>query len=369
MQMPEMDGLMLTSEIRRFRDAHTLPLVVLTSLGQRKAETEVGHEFAAYLTKPIKASQLYNALMHVFAKQSTRVVERAQTHAQVDTELAQRVPLRILVAEDNAINQKLALQLLKKMGYRADVVANGLEVLDVLGRQPYDVILMDMQMPEMDGLEATRLICQEWPMAERPRIIAMTANAMQEDRDACFEAGMDDYVVKPIRVPELQAALERCGDWLYHRATGARSNSHSEPIIPIVDMGTGNPMPDSSPEPIDQAVLKGLQDLQVEGEPDILTQFITVFMDETPLLMTAIRTGVLERNADNVRKATHSLKSNCASLGAQEMAALCATLEKQARSGSLDDAAVLVGQLEQEWKRVAAALIAEREVRNGHLDR
>src|SRR5919199_1523105 len=216
MQMPEMDGLMLASAIRQYRDASTLPLVMLTSLGQRKEDPLAGVDFVAWLTKPVKSSSLYNALVGVFAAQPRRVREPAAT-GRFDTQLAQRVPLRILLAEDNAVNQKLALQLLRKMGYRADVAANGLEVLDALRRQAYDVVLMDMQMPEMDGLEASRRICQKWTAAERPRLIAMTANTMQGDRETCLEAGMDDYVGKPIRGDELQAALERCGPWLRER--------------------------------------------------------------------------------------------------------------------------------------------------------
>jgi CheY-like chemotaxis protein len=124
--------------------------------------------------------------------------------------MAQHLPLRILLAEDNLVNQKLALRLLAKMGYRADVAADGLEAIQALERQPYDVILMDVQMPEMDGLEATRRICERWPVGVRPRIIAMTANAMQGDREICLAAGMDDYVSKPIRVNELIQVLECC---------------------------------------------------------------------------------------------------------------------------------------------------------------
>jgi CheY-like chemotaxis protein len=128
----------------------------------------------------------------------------------LDPHMAERLPLRILLAEDNAVNQKLALRLLRQMGYRADVAANGLEAIEALDRQPYDVILMDVQMPELDGLDATRRIVARWPADARPRIIAMTANAMQGDRELCLEAGMDDYVSKPIRVDELAGALERC---------------------------------------------------------------------------------------------------------------------------------------------------------------
>jgi CheY-like chemotaxis protein len=121
--------------------------------------------------------------------------------------MGQKFPLHILLAEDNAVNQKLALRLLQQIGYIADVAGNGIEAIESLERQQYDVILMDVQMPEMDGLEATRQIVARWPPSERPRIIAMTANAMDEDREACFAAGMDDYVPKPIRMNELVRAL------------------------------------------------------------------------------------------------------------------------------------------------------------------
>ena len=123
--------------------------------------------------------------------------------------MAQRHPLRILLAEDNVVNQKLALRLLSQMGYRADLAANGIEAIEAIERQTYDVVLMDVQMPEMDGLEATRRIVVRWPAAsERPRIVAMTANAMQGDREECIAAGMDDYVTKPIRVDALVEALQ-----------------------------------------------------------------------------------------------------------------------------------------------------------------
>ncbi len=132
---------------------------------------------------------------------------------QFDPEMADRHPLRILLAEDNAVNQKLALRLLSMMGYRADVAANGLEAIQALERQEYDVIFMDVQMPEMDGLEATRQIIKRWPeqlpTGRRPTIIAMTANAMQGDRERCIEAGMDDYISKPIRNEELIRTLEQ----------------------------------------------------------------------------------------------------------------------------------------------------------------
>src|SRR5439155_11807607 len=213
MQMPDMDGLMLAEQLRQSRSAQALPLVMLTSLGRREINKR-GMKFAAFLHKPIKSSQLYNALLSLFAEQEQaypglKPIE--PTGGQLDEGLGQRLPLRILLAEDNTVNQKLALRLLERMGYRADLAANGLEVLEALQRQRYDVILMDVQMPEMDGLEASRAIQEEWPAEEHPRIVAMTANAMQGDREECLAAGMDDYLSKPIQVKALQEALERVG--------------------------------------------------------------------------------------------------------------------------------------------------------------
>jgi PAS domain S-box-containing protein len=219
LHMPEMDGVELAEAIRGLTGtgalvptgASELPLILLSSLGSYGREIPADL-FAASLTKPIRASALFDALMGIFAGQQAAFLTSvpAAAPARPDAEMAQRLPLRILIAEDYVVNQKLALRLLAKMGYRADVAANGLEAIQALERQPYDVVLMDVQMPEMDGLEATRQICERWPVGERPRIIAMTANAMQGDREICLAAGMDDYVSKPIRVEELVQALARC---------------------------------------------------------------------------------------------------------------------------------------------------------------
>jgi signal transduction histidine kinase/CheY-like chemotaxis protein len=205
MQMPKMDGRMLAQEIRQERDEQALPLVMLTSLGVREAVDEA-ETFAAFLNKPIKASQLYEALLRVFAHDA-RQGEDDTDRPLFDPEMGRRFPLRILMAEDNTVNQKLTLRLLERLGYRADLASNGLEALEALRQRTYDVVLMDVQMPEMDGLEATRRIRDEVAPEAQPRIIAMTANAMKEDREKCLAAGMDNYLSKPIRVAELVRAL------------------------------------------------------------------------------------------------------------------------------------------------------------------
>ena len=206
LQMPEMDGIMLTREIRKLRDEKSLPIILLTSLGRREIGAE-DLEFAAYLTKPLKPSALYDALARIFARNMVSPKLDSAKPA-MDRELGKKHPLRILLAEDNAVNQKLASRILEQMGYRADVASNGIEAVESVQRQTYDVILMDVQMPEMDGLNATREI-RKLANVTQPHIVAMTANALEGDREMCLAAGMNDYISKPIRVNELVEALMR----------------------------------------------------------------------------------------------------------------------------------------------------------------
>jgi CheY-like chemotaxis protein len=208
MQMPEMDGVMLAREMRALPGGDRLPLVLLSSLGQREATSDK-KLFTASLTKPVKPSQLFDVLAEVFKEAGTPI----PASQKVVPEAAAPKPgqtARVLLAEDNAVNQKVALRMLAALGYRADVAANGAEALEALDRQPYDIILMDVQMPEMDGLEATRRIVKEHPdPASRPWIIALTANAVQGDREACLAAGMDDYISKPIKKEDMAGAFGR----------------------------------------------------------------------------------------------------------------------------------------------------------------
>ena len=205
MHMPEMDGATLA---RRIREAgHRLPLVLFSSLGRKEAAAE--GLFAATLAKPLRQSQLFDTLVTLLGTETAPRQVEPKAKPSLDPQMASRHPLRILLAEDNVVNQKLALRLLSQMGYRADLAANGLEAVESVERQPYDVVLMDVQMPEMDGLEAARRINAKHRNGGRPRIVAMTANAMAGDREACLAAGMDDYITKPIRVEALVEALRQ----------------------------------------------------------------------------------------------------------------------------------------------------------------
>ncbi|MES2695422.1 MAG: PAS domain S-box protein [Verrucomicrobiota bacterium] len=211
MHMPEMDGTMLAREIRKLRSVESMPLVLLSSLGARE-EVDDPALFSAFLMKPAKPAQLLTKLGELL--RSDAIPSRARTKQPFVAKLAAgdgaTQSERVLLAEDNTVNQKVALLMLAKLGFRADVAADGNEVLAAVQRQHYDIILMDVQMPEMDGLEAARRLCTLWPDRRvRPWIIALTANAMQGDRELCLAAGMDDYISKPIKTPELADALAR----------------------------------------------------------------------------------------------------------------------------------------------------------------
>jgi CheY-like chemotaxis protein len=210
MQMPEMDGIMLANRIRDKFTKEQLPLIMLTSVGFSRESDELGRLFSYFVNKPIKHSQLAEILLKVIGppkKAEMDNVTRNEDFAQT----AVKFPFRILVAEDNLINQKLIRNIFELLGYKIDIAANGLEVLEALKRKIYDLIFMDIQMPEMNGYETTRIIISHRNM-NRPIIIAMTANAMQGDREKCFEVGMDDYVTKPMRVDNLIKVLHNWGD-------------------------------------------------------------------------------------------------------------------------------------------------------------
>ncbi len=205
MQMPAMDGIMLAREIRRLPGGQGLPFILLSSIG-RPPGPETSELFAAVLTKPAKPAQIHDAISGLLGGPAPV----ASPVAPAPTPAGQTQLERLLLAEDNSVNQKVALHMLARLGYRADAVANGQEAVDAVNSRPYDIVLMDVQMPEMDGFEATRKIKTGSPVGDRvPWIIALTANAMEGDRERCLEAGMDDYLGKPMKSVELAAALER----------------------------------------------------------------------------------------------------------------------------------------------------------------
>jgi CheY-like chemotaxis protein len=230
---------------------------------------------------------------------------------------------RVLIAEDNTVNQRVATAQLKKLGYASDTVANGLEVLEALSRIPYDIILMDCQMPELDGYETTRQVRNRG--GHQPYIIAMTASAMQGDRELCLAAGMDNYVTKPVRQIELKAALEKA--------------------------------PNSGVEPVDATSLANLCELEADA-PGIVSELIDSFKESTPKLLSQAWNAF-----DKPRELSaiaHTIKGSCSNFGARPMEALCLQLEHLAPAVGSDAARDLVAAIEREFLNVSSALEGHR---------
>lgn len=357
MQMPEMDGLELAREIRQYgslkgiRALSTMPLVMLTSIGQRDLGTE-GIEFAAYLTKPVKPSPLYDALVRIFVEQQAQQASTRRhvspKKASFDAEMAKSHPLHILLADDNTINQKVALRMLERVGYRAEVAANGIEVLDALNRHSYDVVLMDIQMPEMDGIEATKRIRKEWLPEQQPRIIAVTANALKGDRERYLEAGMDDYISKPVQMKALVEALERC------EPLAKRVN---RPVITKENMALPADghilMHENSPINVER-----LKAYLGEDALEFLIELAPMFMQSAPKHLASLNQAVSEGDSDLLFKAAHTLKGSSASIGAIPLSKLSKQVELVGREGSLADVVPKIKLLEAEYERVKEVLTA-----------
>ena len=337
-QMPEMDGIALAREIRAARGAHAPVLILLSSTGQvagPSAHANAG--FAAGLSKPLRLSHLRDRLLET-------VGDRRDTSTgavpPVARDVGSPVPLRILLAEDNAINQKVALRLLERLGYGADVVGDGRQALARLDHAVYDVILMDVQMPEMDGLEASRAICARWAASERPRIIAMTAEAMQGDRDKCLAAGMDDYIVKPVTLDRLAAALAKCPPL----AAATAPEAAATPVAVTA---------------LDRDVLDQLrEDL---GGTAAVREVIRSFLDETPSVLSALRDAAARADVPSIRRAAHMIKGTSSILGARELSEQCAEIEHVGQTGCIADAGARVIAVEASYRTIEAALKAEIE--------
>jgi CheY-like chemotaxis protein/HPt (histidine-containing phosphotransfer) domain-containing protein len=237
------------------------------------------------------------------------------------------------VAEDNQVNQKVALRLLERLGYGADLAANGLEAVKAVRRRRYDVVLMDVHMPEMDGLEAARNICAEWPPERRPKIVAMTANAMQGDREKCLAAGMDDYISKPVQLSELEAALARI----------ERRHAPTPRLAPSAET-----------DAIDLGALEQLQG--PEPGSDFVCALIGEYLEEAAENLRALREAVRSGDARRTRSEAHRLKGSSASVGAQRLAGLCAELEERGREGTLEGAEALADRIEVAFETARAKL-------------
>jgi signal transduction histidine kinase/DNA-binding response OmpR family regulator len=345
MHMPDMDGLALARAIKADRSIAGTRLILLTSIGEVGPEPDHEAFVDACLTKPTPQSQLYDCLARVMAGASSATDEfRSVAISLAAQKRANRRAAPqgglILVAEDNAVNQEVAIGVLATLGYRSDVVANGREAVEAIGLKPYDAILMDCQMPEMDGYQATREIRRREGNGRHTPIIALTADVLQGARAKSLAAGMDDHVTKPLNPQELAAALRR---WL-----------------PRVDESESKTVAARSrQEGADHIALDGLRELERAGAPGLVKKITDMFLEDTPRQLADLRDSVQKEDSIRLAKVAHTLKGSAANLGAREMVRICGELQVIGEAENISIAPSLVADLESQFGSVRAALLSE----------
>ena len=341
LDMPDMDGLQLARAIKADPGLARTRLVLMPS----SSDGEVARSARAAgingcLRKPARRAQLFEALVRTM-RQNVAVPgpleEAVEPNSALEAAPLKSVPdtrARVLIAEDNLINQTLATVQLGKLGYSCGVAANGRQALAILFRAAYDIVLMDIQMPEMDGYEATREIRRREGDDRRTVIIAMTANSMEGDRERCLAAGMDDYLSKPVKLEDLRAVLNR-----WHSAAPPPADRPEEPDTAI-----------------DHEVLDGLRALQDRSSPDLLRRLISLFLSEAPAQLDSLRDAVARRQSVSLAMLAHGLRGASANMGARGMARTCSELEALGRAEAIGNAPDLVARLEAEFEHVRGVL-------------
>jgi CheY-like chemotaxis protein len=346
MQMPEMDGETLGRTIRSDARLSDARMVMLTSLGTRgdaRKFEEIG--FSAYTTKPVRNDELKAMLVLALSeqkdakKQDGRIITRHTARETVGLFRGSRA--RILVADDNITNQQVALGILKKLGLTADAVANGQEALAALSTIPYDIVLMDVQMPVMDGFQATSRIRDPHSsvMNHHVTVIAMTANAMQGDREMCIEKGMDDYISKPITPQTLASVLEK---WISSR-TGAPSVETSKPADTETEPGV----------PVfDRAGMLG----RLMDDEELVKAVTDGFLLDIPKQIEKLREYLAAGEVEGVKRQAHTIKGASSNVGGERLRAVAFAMEKKGGEGELETVRALIPALEHEFKLLQAAM-------------
>lgn len=356
--MPGVNGIEFARQVdgaRRIRGTRMI-LMLPVDEGTDGAGSDV-HRFVAVVIKPPRQAQLFDAIAHAIDAPMLVEARRPEVRDNTPPADARAKNLRVLVAEDNPVNQELTLSLLELAGCTVTLTSNGQEALDACKLDNFDVVLMDCQMPGMDGYEATEAIrrFEAGQGKARVPIIALTANAVDGDREKCIAAGMDDYLSKPFTRQQLGEMLTKWSS----QGTGATSSAPA----PVKDLPRATRKAPASPatdSPLDRTALNNIRALQRPGSPNLLGKLINVYFSSSQELMASLRDGLAHADTEAVRKAAHALKSSSANLGAKHLANLCKDLEAMGRAKQLDNAQALYQQVENEYARVTLALDAER---------
>jgi two-component system, sensor histidine kinase and response regulator len=352
LSMPGMDGIMLARAIKTDpRIAHTHVIMMSTLDRRDDMESFRASGVDAYLSKPMKQKPLLDSLEELMASQDgprailSGLMVMGSGNARPSGE--DRIPhrLRILIAEDNIVNQKVALNQLERIGYSAEAVENGKMAVEAIDKGNYDLVFMDCQMPELDGYAATQEVRRREGASRHTWIVAMTAHSLEGDREKCLQAGMDDYVSKPVKRENVKAAIDR---FLMRR--GPMSLAHEPIAPPDVDVT----------EFIDPSALDGFRQFDTDDGPSLLIQLIEVFLENTPILLRDLRTALAKGAASDLQRVAHTLKGSCSNFGAHRLRAECMRLEQLAETGSLDGAEILLQEIERTFEGVRQAL--EREI-------
>ena len=361
MHMPDMDGLALARAITADPVISKVPIVMLSSVPDDFGSVRNQPGIINYLTKPIRQTELYNVLTASIGH-TVEVTKPETNKDSADVESEPCFQGRILLAEDNLINQEVVLGMLGGMDSQVDVVENGMAALEALSSRSYDLVLMDCQMPQMNGFEATielriREQQQNITIDQRTPVIAMTANALQGDRERCLAAGMNDYISKPFKTQEFHALLQR---WLVMQT----SKQVEAPKIQqemITSIEANRPQQAESAAVLDQAALENVRVLQREDGPNSFVKIIRLYLETTPNSFEVLKDAISKHDAETLQREAHSLKASSATLGANDLAELCQEIEIMGQAGVFDDVTNLFSRLEQTHEKVCQALRNEIE--------
>jgi len=372
-QLPGQDGLTLASDIRKHRNHHALPILLLNSVGTQLNATEVSSSNCATLTKPVKPAQLQAALVQLLSGARQTAAKKTMSGSKLDGSMSSRLPLQILLTDDNVINQKVAVRLLQQLGYKADVANNGAEAVRAVEQKAYDVILMDVQMPEVDGLEATRRIrkAQAEPVSQpnfqKPIvIIAMTANAMQGDREKCIAAGMDDYLPKPVRPEALQSMLELHGTKIHQNA-----QAQLELKEPASASGTAAPGPELKvlPSPVPAAPVLEQPPVDMErlndfagGNIENFNELVALYIKQTTEQLEQIRSAIAGRDSERVSRIAHSCAGASATCGMAAIVPFLRQVEFLGHEGKVDAATEVLPSIDREFARLKLYLETQKPI-------